>query len=1159
MAGGNADKGQRYITSLDQARAQGRWDEVPELIRKIRKHAPTRTCAVQTATAESQVVAYLQQKSSTEKPLTPNLTELIPGLLTVIDTNDGTPEEILQAQVCLGWIHWILSEPALAVERLPQDLVKSLAEFSAAGQNPSSWTEICLVRGCYIKGAAQVAITGMDESLETFAALSTWLSDGRLGSSNPQFLSWAEALLSKGAIMASDETQANSPDSETRHVEIALRLFRLWAALPAVKQGLPPQKPSYLDAPAPHSRCIVWKAYYGLLTTVLQDGLPYTASREGNERLQLASEIRRVEFICENSVIRDATFPNASSDNAEIETWVEKVIANWEIMCGPHWQDHDLGEGGQVAMGRNVLDILYRAASKTYHSHLILRRLFHVHSALTDFELAIQALDSYIDIVTGAMSRAEKGAEYGELEKPETFLQTLSEGVVLLSCLGSFDEAEKAKSLTELIRSHLEKHGMDILPESSDQTLMITERNAPSQASSIDPVILASTYRAVGIGLANWANFTPQNEARDEIRSEAVDYLMKSASPSLGKTMDYSTLYTLSLVLAENRDLDTAIEYVKSALTSHGCSETTEDYSRERDLLPMWHLLALLLSAKNEFDIAERSCQAAFDPLPSELLGKSYGDRSADKRLSRPSSNPKDRDGTPSRPFVSRLHSREKERMLQLRITQLSFVEVMEGPEAAVNQSGQLLHLFATLFHDLNLDSNDTEPKADQLVPPKSSAGTTRSFRGSIFSRHRASHLNDRRAESSLSAIPPVPPIPNGMAGAGDAPSIQITREERDGRGSPSTLGRSDSHKVKKRASSILKHEKPRNEEHPPLPTGPMNADTVDFAVSAAHSTQATAHPVGMEQSSQAVAHSMPVRQKPVSAGHDYNSHLHDVRLPRSHRFNSPTFASMKFSHARSQKHALGLLVQIWLVIAGLYRRAGLFDDAREACQEALKQASRVETLTASFESSARAFSKRGWDNAKSSDELWADVLTEQGLLSQSQSKPHQAMKIFEEALLRCPDHPTATIALANLLLDLWDQKLPLESSNADVDLTLSRLSLLSILPKPKIANAISIDELKRPASESSSRPGTGSPPHDVDPKHLHRLAARDRAYGLLSSLTKLGSSWDNSDAWFALSRAYEAGEQIDKLKDVLWWCIELEDRRPIRHWSTLGSGLYVL
>jgi hypothetical protein len=187
-------------------------------------------------------------------------------------------------------------------------------------------------------------------------------------------------------------------------------------------------------------------------------------------------------------------------------------------------------------------------------------------------------------------------------------------------------------------------------------------------------------------------------------------------------------------------------------------------------------------------------------------------------------------------------------------------------------------------------------------------------------------------------------------------------------------------------------------------------------------------------------------------------------------------------------------------------------------------------------------------------------VYAEQGLLAQAQSRPHQAIKQFEDALLRSPDHPTATICLANLLLDVWDQTLPLEPTNADVNLEASRLSLLTELSQPKSARAVSTEELKFTESAQSSEPSEAPmSAHDVDPKHLHRLAARDRAYSLLSALTKLGSSWDNSDAWYALSRAYEAGEQTEKLKEVLWWCIELEDRRPIRHWSNIGSGLYVL
>ena len=73
------------------------------------------------------------------------------------------------------------------------------------------------------------------------------------------------------------------------------------------------------------------------------------------------------------------------------------------------------------------------------------------------------------------------------------------------------------------------------------------------------------------------------------------------------------------------------------------------------------------------------------------------------------------------------------------------------------------------------------------------------------------------------------------------------------------------------------------------------------------------------------------------------------------------------------------------------------------------------------------------------------------------------------------------------------------------------------------------------------------------------RLAARDRAYALLSGLTRLGSGWNYSEAWFALARAHEESGQPDKAKEVLWWCVELEEAMGVREWASLGGGGYTI
>jgi tetratricopeptide (TPR) repeat protein len=248
--------------------------------------------------------------------------------------------------------------------------------------------------------------------------------------------------------------------------------------------------------------------------------------------------------------------------------------------------------------------------------------------------------------------------------------------------------------------------------------------------------------------------------------------------------------------------------------------------------------------------------------------------------------------------------------------------------------------------------------------------------------------------------------------------------------------------------------------------------------------------------------------------------------------------------------------VKSWLFIAGLYRRASLFEDAREACDEASEQASRFEALVATQESSARSFADVGWGVGKSSDELWADVYAERGCLALAQSQPYDAIKHFEEAVMYFPDHPSATVGLSNLLLDIYAQILPAEPAEPDLTPNISSLSFSSPLASSGNYPQLSTGPASsKKAGDTDTSADTG----EISPESLDRLAARDRAYGLLSTLTKLGIAWDNSEAWFSLSRAYEEGGQIDKAKEVLWWCIELEDRKPIRHWWNLGYGGYVL
>jgi len=69
------------------------------------------------------------------------------------------------------------------------------------------------------------------------------------------------------------------------------------------------------------------------------------------------AELKRVETTYEGLMLEEIRFPKADEVDEEVEEWVEQVMRNWRVFCGPTWYDEELGEGGQEAAGRNVLDV----------------------------------------------------------------------------------------------------------------------------------------------------------------------------------------------------------------------------------------------------------------------------------------------------------------------------------------------------------------------------------------------------------------------------------------------------------------------------------------------------------------------------------------------------------------------------------------------------------------------------------------------------------------------------------------------------------------------------------------------------------------------------------------------------------------------------------
>ena len=981
-----------------------------------------------------------------------------------------------------------------------------------------------------------------------------------------------------------------------------------------------------------NQRRLVWRSYYNLLSEIIRLHLPYypasTAqslqvsekSSSANHRALQHLELKKVEAVYEGILLSDVAFPEASKVNFEVDDWVGTVMSNWSILCGPEWRDQDLGSTGKAGIGRNVLEILYRAATRTFHSTSILRHLFTVHASLAEFELAEKALDSYLEIVTKGKARVEKsGHAEPSLDSDELMLQAIAAGVEMLCESGKRAQVKKSTLLAKHLEQWLSKHdnSSPVLSEPGKQ--VSKAMNVP-----IATRILTSVHRAIATSKASWSKLTYEVADRTQLQSEAIAGYRRALRCDHAAEEDPSILYALALLLAETRDIEGAVAAVKQALASESRTFTepidqqsfVEDLksrvTRTAPLNECWHLLSLLLSSRQEFETAEVACESALQPFESskEQLRSSLD---IDSNVS----------------FFDKRH------IIEAKMTQITLLGLGEGPEVAVNTTSELLGLYTKFFDN---PTTKPPPTAKTNDPPPTASGTVRSFRGSFFGRHKDSRPSGRESATALSlrsrAISDETLRP---------PNISVNDEQSkvwSATNSNLQVGRNNSGKLQKRTSrrSIKRRtaspsrtqiqdipetkvtpakdsptkeatggDPPANEtptknfsknvssidpEAEPPTNGTMSDTASTNGVQSngisTHLRPGTATSHDPSEVGIAVSHdlraSVAAQFDALStitpiASLDMNSEVE--RDPRPEHDFAPRTSSTReascfipapiFPEQDVHRFSLSLLQKIWLFIAALYRRASMLEDARGAVDEAFKQAKLVEaTVAAQVTASVRAFEEPAWGGVRSVEEVWADAYAEMGHLCLAEGDPYEAMIKYEGALSHCVDHAAASVGLANTLLDIYSQKLPLQpkkpslagDSEPKVPSNESTLPVFSKFPKPGTLASNSSAAGGAPAAvdgEAQGEPNTlplpNSDPWSDDPEALDRLAARDRAYGLLSALTKLGNGWDDSEAWFALARAYEESGQAEKAKEILWWVVELEEKRPIRHWRCLGTG----
>jgi len=803
---------------------------------------------------------------------------------------------------------------------------------------------------------------------------------------------------------------------------------------------------------------------------------------------------------------------------------------------------------------------------------------------LADFYLASKALNSYLEILVKGKARigisGEAEADLG-LDDDATALGTAATGIKMLCNYGRRTEAEKALKIAKVVKGWLD----ELHPVSSRESVLraevvppewVEQQPKPTKAA-VPGKALALSYHALGISQSRWARLTSDTSSRSDLQTQAMDNFRTALKPEFGQVSNVEIIYSFSFVLAESRYVDAAIVNVKDALATspiqpHNrvCSGR-RDFDNDQDddthdphhrflLLKCWHLLALLTSAREQFPTAVASCEAAFE----HYGGKSvlYGD-----------TKPLD--------SIKGLALSEKKAIIEVKITQLALVEMIDGPEVAVNSCGELLSLYTKFFK--SADKPESKVQDPSPSPPPTANGLLRKLRGSILGLPKDQGLLFRNNEVGGQTDTTTSSLLRSYESPEEVtrpPTISITGED----GAVPENPNHHSHSLSRRVSNKL-HKKnshkavgSRRLSRNPSPTRPNTSDGVRHhlslglpyrtrqheptAIDSSGSTsRSNSTPYASDEVGVAISHDLPsIPASPTATSNppnpihatpsatqnmnhrNPNTHPPAPKPPPPQHNRSPLTASPSalaflphptYSPADESRQALTLLTKIWILIATLYRRGSLPTDAHGALAEATTHVQSIETAIAARDgSSARSFSTPGYGGAKASDELWADVLAEQGNVHYDTEKFDLATASYESALGYWPYHAVATIGLSKILLDEYANrkvKTPAPTPLDPVFQTLLAPTLGSFPPHP-----------------STVKPAKELPLHELLPK----LAARDRACGLLSALTKSGQGWDCSEAWWALAKAYDESGQVDEAKNAWSWVLELAGNVPIRRWE---------
>ncbi|KAG9887905.1 hypothetical protein KCU96_g9849, partial [Aureobasidium melanogenum] len=230
MSVSESDKAQRYIASLNAARLNGTWSDVPELVRKVDKHAPHRRCLTLAATSEAQTATSSNRRPGTQASAASHTTLLdqTPKLVQAIETESAHKDDAFQANVALHEIYFLRAEWSTVLGGLKDDVWLQVSPFAKTPADLSPNTRLALIKYCYFLGVASEQKLSPESALRVYSQALSAIDQAPVNLAGfLEYRTWTARLL--GRICTLQSNQGHTSNLSTANA--ALISYRAWARI----------------------------------------------------------------------------------------------------------------------------------------------------------------------------------------------------------------------------------------------------------------------------------------------------------------------------------------------------------------------------------------------------------------------------------------------------------------------------------------------------------------------------------------------------------------------------------------------------------------------------------------------------------------------------------------------------------------------------------------------------------------------------------------------------------------------------------------------------------------------------------------------------------------------------------------------------------------